>query len=217
MSSFCSWSGGKDSALAVWRFIQENEKPEFALTMFNPEGGFSKSHHIPETVIEAQSAGMGMLPVWGYAGWGDYEEEFRKCLRLMRDRGVTDGVFGDIDIEEHRQWVERVCRAEGMTAHLPLWKVPRMELVKEFLASGFEALVIAVKDGVLGPEYLGRQFSDRLVDEFIRMGVDACGEKGEFHTIVTNCPIFDTALKLDPGRPKLHDGYWFLAVNNGGI
>ena len=119
-------------------------------------------------------------------------------------------MFGDIEIDEHRQWVERVCAAVGLEAHLPLWQAPRAELLDEFLSLGFKATVVATRDKEMGKEYLGRTLDAALVREFEHLGIDPCGERGEYHTFVTGGPIFARPLDLREGRKTLRLGTWFL-------
>lgn len=136
-------------------------------------------------------------------------------MRKLEQTGIKAGVFGDIDLEEHRQWEEKVCAAAGITAHLPLWQTPRKALLDEFLALGFRAMVIATKDDPLGRRYLGRTLDAGLIREFERVGIDLCGEAGEYHTVVTAGPIFAHPLALRAGQGTLHSGYWFLNVQIG--
>jgi uncharacterized protein (TIGR00290 family) len=137
---------------------------------------------------------------------------FIAALRELGEAGVEAGVFGDIDIEEHRQWEEKVCAAAGITAHLPLWQMPRRALLDELLALGFKAMVIATKDDPMGQRYLGQTLDAELIREFERIGIDLCGEAGEYHTVVTDGPTFAHPLVLRAGERALHSGYWFLNV-----
>src|SRR5690606_7019280 len=90
--------------------------------------------------------------------WKTYEEKFIATLRAARSEGITHAVFGDIDLEAHREWEEKVCAAAGVTAHLPLWGEPRRALVDEFLARGFRAVVVCVNESMLDGAFCGREF-----------------------------------------------------------
>ncbi len=208
----CSWSGGKDSCLALYRAIQAGAKPIFLLSMLREDGARSRSHGLVPGVLEAQEASLGISLLTRTASWATYESVFVAALRELRASGVEAGVFGDIDIAEHRLWEEQVCAAAGLEAHLPLWQADRLALVDEFLSLGFEALIVVANAEKLGQAYLGRALGRDLVREFARMGVDPSGEEGEYHTVVTNGPIFSEPVQLETGRQVLHSGYWFLDV-----
>lgn len=206
---FCSWSGGKDSAMALYYYMKERDKPVYLLTMCEEGGLFTRSHHLPREVICAQAQSLDTLPVWGCASWETYEREFLGLGRQMKELGVNAGVFGDIDIREHREWVETVCSILGITPYLPLWQKPRKELLKEFLDAGFEAVVVGVSAKVLDPSFLGRKMTHDLLGEFEAAGIDIAGENGEYHTVVTNGPIFSAEINLPEPNPHYHCGYWF--------
>jgi uncharacterized protein (TIGR00290 family) len=211
----CSWSGGKDSCLALYRAISAGARPAALLTILDESGERSRSHGLPVDVLRAQATALGIPLITRAASWDEYEPTFIAALREMEETGIAAGVFGDIDLEEHRQWEEKVCTAAGITAHLPLWQTPRKALLDEFLALGFRAMVIATKDDPLGRRYLGRTLGAALIHEFDRIGIDLCGEAGEYHTVVTAGPIFAYPLALRMEEHALHSGYWFLNVQVG--
>jgi diphthine-ammonia ligase len=208
----CSWSGGKDSCLALHRAIGAGARPAALLTILDEGGERSRSHGLAVDVLRAQSAALGIPLATRAASWGEYESTFIAALRELGEAGVEAGVFGDVDIEEHRQWEEKVCAAAGIAAHLPLWQTPRRALLDELLALGFKAMVIATKDDPMGDRYLGQTLDAELIREFERAGIDLCGEAGEYHTVVTDGPIFARPLVLRMGECALHSGYWFLDV-----
>jgi uncharacterized protein (TIGR00290 family) len=209
---FCSWSGGKDSCLALYRTVQRGGVPRRLLTMLTGDGMHSRSHGLPPEVIAAQAAALNIPLQTGRAGWDDYEAVFLTRLAELRAEGVGDGVFGDIDLEPHRQWVERVCGRHGIAAHLPLWQEARRDLLAEFIGAGFSATIVAVSDARLPTSFLGRQLDWPTVAALEAAGVDACGEEGEFHTVVTGGPLFSAPLDLKHGQVIGHAGYSFLEV-----
>ena len=205
----CSWSGGKDSCLALYRAKAAGATPTVLLTMLTEAGERSRSHGLRREVIEAQAAAVGVELRTTATSWDDYEQSFVTLLRGVEQDGIGAAVFGDIDIDRHRAWEERVCRAANLTAYLPLWQEDRLALLDEWWRLGFEARIVAVKAGVVSREYLGCQLDAPLAAEFIRLGVDACGENGEFHTVVTDGPVFSRPLRLVPGPQVQRSGYWF--------
>jgi diphthine-ammonia ligase len=134
-------------------------------------------------------------------------------LRGARADGVVAGVFGDIDIDRHRLWEEQVCRAANIHAYVPLWQADRRALLDEWWQAGFEAVIVAVRAGVVDRRYLGRTLDAEIADEFERQGIDACGENGEFHTLVTAGPLFSAPLPIELGDQVERGGCWFQDVS----
>src|SRR6185437_1964672 len=137
----------------------------------------------------AQARSLGLPIVTPRASWHDYEGVFTTALRALRDEGVTDVVFGDIDLDSHRAWEERVCEAAGLRACLPLWHVAREAAVRDVLSLGYRARVVCVNAKWLDESFAGRLFDEGFVRD-LPAGVDACGESGEFHTFVFEGPLF---------------------------
>ena len=104
---FVSWSGGKDACLAMYKACRLGYKPRKLVTMFSKERGISSAYLLPEALIKAQAAALGMESVIGRALYHEYEAVFIEILRELSKEQITYGVFGDIDIEEHRQWEEK--------------------------------------------------------------------------------------------------------------
>ena len=205
----CSWSGGKDSCLALWRAVQGGARVCALATMFTEDGIRSRSHGLAREVIAAQAAAVGVPLLSWSATWDDYERAFIDLLREVRRLGATAAVFGDIDIPRHRQWEETVCEQADLTALLPLWQADRMSLLEELWDAGFECRVVVARDGVVDRKYLGRVLDRELAAEFASRGIDACGENGEFHTLVTAGPLFREPLELELGAQVLRSGCCF--------
>ncbi len=205
----CSWSGGKDSCLAFHR-ASEIGRPSALLTMFSEDGARSRSHGLRPELLRAQAEALGLPLRAGHAGWDGYEAAFRAQLARLKDEGVSAAVFGDIDLEPHRAWEEKVCGAEGLTCCLPLWKEERRALLDQFLFLGYRAILVAVKADRLDPALLGRELDAAVIAEIEASGCDACGEEGEYHTAVVDGPRFRAPIRVRPGARELHSGYWFL-------
>lgn len=209
---FSSWSGGKDSCLALYRAARQGALPRFLFTMLTEDGSTSRSHGLSPSILKAQAEAMGIPLVTGKASWNDYEKVFLAHLADFKQQGVDDGVFGDIDLEPHRQWVERVCASHNLRAHLPLWQESRRALLGEFFEAGFEAVIVVVDDKRLDRSFLGRKLDPQTIDDLEEAGVDACGEEGEFHTVVTGGPLFKQRLDLRHMEIIGNEGYSFLRV-----
>jgi len=194
-----SWSGGKDSCLALARVSRTLAVTDM-LTMFDEPGARSRSHGLAPEVIAAQAARLGLASTIGRASWAAYTGAFEGALGRLAAAGVTHAVFGDIFEDAHREWTERVSARAGMTAVLPLWGESTTALTREFLDTGGQAQFVTVRTPPLDPDLLGASLSHADVDAFLAMGVDPGGERGEYHTVVTDSPLFARPLELRHGR-----------------
>lgn len=199
-----SWSGGKDSALAFHRARRAGGVPLAVINMLDEAGGRSRSHGLRPEILEAQASALGVPLRAGRASWATYESEFTALLKGAASDGATSAVFGDIDLAAHRDWEEKICAAAGLRAALPLWLEPRRALVDELLGLGFRAVIVAVKEDALPARLLGRTLDAELVAEIERLGADACGENGEYHTVLVDGPDFAQPISLIPGPAGIH-------------
>jgi len=209
---FCSWSGGKDSCLALYNAISRRGRPQCLLTMLDETGERSRSHGLPKDLVIRQAERLGLPVVFRSATWDEYENQFIDALREMKGKGLHCGVFGDIDVEAHLQWVRRVCDTAGVTAYHPLWQRNRKELLDEFIALGFEATIVVLKSSQLDERFLGKAINESTVAELEAAGIDPSGELGEYHTVVTNGPIFSSKLSIKQKGQITHNGYKSLEL-----
>jgi uncharacterized protein (TIGR00290 family) len=205
-----SWSGGKDSAFALYRTVQDGGRPAALVTMLTEEGRRSRSHGIHRSILEGQAQRIGAALVVRATSWSGYEDAFVDALREVRGLDITECVFGDINFDENRAWEEQVCRAAGISALLPLWQLEREPYMGDLIGHGFRAKLIAVKDGTIPKDFLGRELDTALVDELRPLAIDIAGEAGEYHTLVTDCPLFESPMHVEDGDAVLRDGVWFL-------
>lgn len=215
MRAFVSWSGGKDAALACRRALDDPRLTVVGLlNMTEEDGVHSRTHGVPTELLRLQGRLLG-LPLWQQpASWENYEQRFKAVVaRLKAEHGVSAGVFGDIDLLPHREWIERVCGECGITPFLPLWGEERESLLREFRATGFSALIVAVRADVLDRTWPGRALDEAAVRELRAMkSIDLCGEAGEFHTVVTAAPYFRGRIAIEPGPVYGRDGHWLLEI-----
>lgn len=187
--AFCSWSGGKDSCLALHHARAAGYDVRFLLSMLEEGGERNRSHAVPVALLERQSQALGCELVTVSASWQSYEQEFIAAAASLRERGAGTAVFGDIDLLPHREWEERVCARAGVMPYLPIWEVDRRAAVEEFLGAGFKARVICVNEKWLDGSFCGREFDRQFLAD-LPAEVDWCGENGEFHTFVYDGPLF---------------------------
>ena len=211
-----SWSGGKDSALAFWRARQSGAIPVGLLNMLAENGERSRSHGLPVAVLRAQAAALGLPMAFGQADWANYESAWVKQTRtLAQDLNASHVVFGDIDLQAHRDWEEQVCVQAGVQAWLPLWQASRMDLLNEMLQLGMRALIVSARADCV--DLLGETLSHAVIRSLIERGADACGENGEYHTCVLDMPGFAEPLNVRLGEKEISpEGYGFLRVDLAG-
>lgn len=206
----CSWSGGKDSCYALMKTIKQGAELSVLVNMMNENGIISRSHGIPLPILQQQADNMNSPLVAIPTSWKDYEMNFTTTLQHIKSEyGVGTMVFGDIDLQAHRDWEEKVCKNADIIASLPLWQEDRKQLVHRMLNGGIETMIVSCNT-VLGEHFLGKILDESLVIELESKGVDVCGENGEFHTLVTNCTLFENKIVLPRYRKVKHEEYWFL-------
>lgn len=207
-----SWSGGKDSCYALMQAIKSGMQPVALLNMLNEKGKISRSHAIPKEVLQRQADLLDLPVITTPASWQDYERLFIQSLKEIKAAYQIDSaVFGDIDLQEHRDWEEKVCKVMGLEAVLPLWRKDRKELVFAMMDGGIEATIVSCNE-VMGEAFLGRKISRELISELEKICVDPCGENGEYHTLVVNCPLFKERLNVGFGKKVKHENYWFIEM-----
>jgi uncharacterized protein (TIGR00290 family) len=210
VSVFISWSGGKDAYLALQRAVRRGAEPAAVVCMLHEDGCVSRGHGLPLALLEEQANALGVPLVTRATSWEEYEANFVSLLHELHDQGVQAGVFGDIDLQAHRDWVENVCHVSGLGSHLPLWREPRRALLAEFLSGGGRATIVAVDHSRLGAEFLGLELDDDVIARLEAAGADACGEEGEYHTMVTQAPLFTHRVALTWDGCEERDGHYVL-------
>lgn len=214
LNAFISWSGGKDAALSYYRAMKDFHVTHL-LNMVAEDGIISRSHGIRTDIMRLQGEAMSLPVVQIRSSWETYETEFKKAMSDLKDKGVEAGIFGDIDLEEHREWVERVSKESGLKAVLPLWgEKKREKIIEELIEAGFEAVVVATRKDLLGPEWLGRRIDHDFVRDISKIkGVDISGENGEYHTFVVSGPIFKKSIGILKSDKITRDQHCFLDIS----
>ncbi|MFA5309122.1 MAG: diphthine--ammonia ligase [Dehalococcoidales bacterium] len=217
--TFASWSGGKDCCLALYRAKAAGRDVRYLVNMVTADGKRSCSHGIAAAVIAKQAEALG-IPIAQRRTTGDnYQSVFIETLKELKREGVTGGVFGDIDFEPHREWIEQVCAEAGVKPHLPLWQEDQAGLMEEFLDAGFTAVVVAVRADLLGKEALGRVVNREFLAYIagLNKGITPCGEAGEFHTLVVDGPIFGKRLEIAESEKVSRGDHHFLEILKTGL
>jgi len=209
-----SWSGGKESSFSLYRSLSNGLQACFLLNMINREARRSMSHGLDPDLIAAQAEAIGIPILQRETTWDTYEQEFKAAVAQVKQKGVSGVVFGDIDIEGHKEWVERVCAELAVIPILPLWGVEPQRLLNDFIDAGFEAIVVGAKAELFSEEWLGRRVDQVFIEELLRLNnVHPCGEQGEYHTFITDGPIFKKRIKIIDSNTVLRERYRFLDIS----
>jgi len=202
--SYFNWSGGKDSALALYHTLKSGAYvPDLLLTSVNTAVDRISMHGVRTSLLEKQSEHIGIplrkLELPEGLNMTEYNDIMRTAVTDLRSQGYGHTTFGDIFLEDLRVYREQQLAPLGITAHFPLWKRDTKELLHEFLDLGFKTVLVCIKS-----ELLDRSFAGREIDrDFIRdlpKNVDPCGENGEFHTFVHDGPIFRQPVDFTRGE-----------------
>lgn len=214
MKAFVSWSGGKDCMLALHRFLQNKENEVFCLlNMCDEHEEHSGSHELPAYIIRRQAEAMNVPVRQQKTPKKQYEQQLKAVIAELKIQGVTAGVFGDIYLEAHRVWIERVCAEAGITPVFPLWGDDTKKLLAEFIDAGFDSLTVAVRENMLPESWLGRKLDNAFLNEISALnGIDACGEMGEYHSFVYDGPLFSHAVEFSTGNRHRANNHIYLEI-----
>ncbi len=210
ITTLCSWSGGKDSCFALMKAVYYGYDPVVLLNMMNENGKVSRSHGLSNYLLDQQAEALGLPIKKVPATWSEYEKKYIDALKeLTLKYELKAAVYGDIDLQPHREWEEKVCKEAGIKAILPIWKQNRKKLVLDMIKSGIKAVIVSCNTK-MGEKYLGQEITANLVNELEKINVDVCGENGEYHTLVLNCPLFSKSIQLPNHNKKTYHDYCFL-------
>jgi uncharacterized protein (TIGR00290 family) len=217
-----SWSGGKDSALAL-REIRSDARFDVRALLTTVTEGYDRisMHGVRRVLLEAQAAALGVplhvVEIPQACTNDDYARRMEAALRVHREQGVRDVVFGDIFLEDVRRYREENLAGVGMQAHFPLWGRETTALAREFVTDGFRAVTVCVDGEQLDRRYLGRMLDAEFFAE-LPPGADPCGENGEFHTFVSDGPEFRCAVGYTLGDEVLREGrFWYRDLLLAGV
>jgi uncharacterized protein (TIGR00290 family) len=215
-----SWSGGKDSALALHYVLQEGKIDVTGLhTVVNAETRRVGMHGVREELIDQQAEELGIPITKIYTETSEshtpYENSMNRFFAQAKCEGIDTVVYGDIFLEDLRQYRETLLRPYDLHSVYPLWKRDTSELLIKFIDLGFKTVLCVVNQvcydhGLLGVE-IDPTFITRLPGD-----VDPCGERGEFHTLVYDGPIFKKALVVSRGN-IVSKTYQFRILNSAGV
>lgn len=213
MRILLSWSTGKDSAWTLHRLRQRGECEVVGLlTTFNAEADRVAMHAVRRELAEQQAKSAG-LPLWSVPlPWPCPNDEYERLMAQTYGKAVAEGIegiaFGDLFLEDVRAYRERQMRDTGLQPIFPVWGLPTRALAEEMVASGMKAKLTCVDTEKLDRSFAGREFDQGLLSA-LPAGVDACGERGEFHSFVYGGPMFKEIIKVKTGQTVARDQFVF--------
>jgi uncharacterized protein (TIGR00290 family) len=214
-----SWSGGKDSALALWTLAEQRLRPTTLLATMTQEYGRVSMHGVRRSLLRRQAAatGLPLVEIEIPAGCTNdlYESRMEAAFASAELSLVEEVAFGDLFLEDIRAYRESRLAAAGRRARFPVWGRDTATLARRFLAAGFRAILVCVDPRALDPSFAGRDYDERLLAE-LPAEVDPCGENGEFHTFVTAGPILDRPVSCRRGEVVERDGFVFCDLLEDG-
>ncbi len=209
-----TWSGGKDSAMALYEIMGEGRyKVKALLTTITEDYGRISIHGVRRELLMEQASAIGIplreVFVSKTGSNEEYELRMAEALRDFRTRGIERVAFGDIFLEDLREYREKNLAKEGLKGLFPLWKRDTKKLAEKFIELGFRAVIVCVDSQKLGKEFAGREFDEDCL-RGIPDSVDPCGENGEFHTFVYDGPIFKKKIEFKKGKTRMRNNRFYF-------
>ena len=207
-----AWSGGKDSALALYEVLNSGYEVLALLTTVAKTHDRISIHGVRRVLLEQQAKALRIpleeLFILKGASNAEYETVLLNALKRHRDNGVFSVVFGDIFLEDVRKYREQLLTKAGMNGIFPLWKKETKELARTFINLGFKSIITSVDSHVLGKKFAGREYDEKFLSD-LPVNVDPCGENGEFHSFVYDGPLFRERISFKKGELALKDNRFY--------
>jgi len=210
MSYILSWSGGKESCFAGYQAMHQGYRVSYLMNFISKESQRVSFHGTETRLIQLQSRAIGIPLLQKETTWDGYEQDFKEAVRSLMPSGVKGIVFGNLYLQEHKDWGERVCGDLGIKAVEPLWKKDPEEVLSSFIDAGFEAVIVSAKSQLIDRDWIGHVVDRDFMTYLKKRNIDVCGENGEYHTLVINGPIFKRRIRLIKNKTIARDNYWFL-------
>jgi diphthine-ammonia ligase len=209
-----SWSGGKDSAFALYKAQQEGHIVQNLLVMMQDKTK-SNFHMIPAQLLNAQSQALNISITKTLTTPETYQQNFIQALQTAKKNGAEGIITGDIfDVALHETgWLDKITTEIGLKPVRPLWHRDTTKVLDEFINEGFKANVVRIKKDLLTMDYLGRELNRQFFNDLKKLGnIDLCGERGEYHTFVTDGPIFSKKIEIQQTQTSTVNGWGKLEI-----
>ncbi len=224
--AYFNWSGGKDSALALYKAMQAGDYEIITLfTVMRAADRRVSMHEVPLELIQKQADSLGLPLTVCYidpcASSEEYAAAMRRQTQVFLNQGITTALFGDIHLAPLRVRREQNCAAAGLKAAFPLWGRQPQALLREFIELGFRAVITCADGAVLDKRYVGRLLDEDFIRE-LPPGADICGENGEYHAFAFDGPVFRRPVDFRTGEVFFQDfpyegetpsrRFWYMAL-----
>lgn len=214
-----SWSGGKDSAFALYKILLAGEFEVVNLhTVIDEQTKRVGLHGVQESLIEQQAECLGLPLLKIYLPASDNHDAYERIMRTFyadcAQQNIQGVVFGDIFLEDLKVYREKMLKDSNLIPEFPLWKMNTKHLLNDFLNKGFKTIVCSANAALFDIEQMGTTIDDSFSSS-LKAGVDCCGENGEFHTLVYDGPIFNKPLRFEIGE-VIKKSYVYQIKNEGG-
>jgi uncharacterized protein (TIGR00290 family) len=202
--AYFNWSGGKDSAFALWKILNEKKfRIDYLLTSMNNFYNRISMHGVRRELLEAQAASLNIplttIELPEQPSMQEYESAMTEKINWLKEGGITHGIFGDIFLQDLRNYREEKLGSAGIECIFPIWGKDTGELMKNFIEAGFKAIIVCVNTRFLDKNFCGTFINESFCQD-LPSGVDICGENGEFHTFVYDGPIFNHPICFKKGE-----------------
>lgn len=221
-----NWSGGKDSAMALYTVLQDNHFIiDYLLTNITKPFQRVSMHGIRESLLDKQAESIKIplhkVYLSEQSSMEEYEQEMKSTLTSLNQKGITQSIFGDIFLEDLREYRDTQLAKTSITGVYPLWKKNTAEIASDFIQTGFQSIVVCVDERFLNKSFVGRLYNASFLND-LPEGVDPCGENGEFHTFVFDGPMFKKPIPFRTGginyrkyeNSTFQTGFWYLDLLN---
>ncbi len=193
------FSGGKDSMLALDRAIRNDLSVKYLVNIYDTGTERVRFHGFKKELLKKQTDALGLELVQAGSTGENFEQVFMDGLKTLKRKGVNGVIFGDIHLQDVKSWFEERTTGMGFEHVEPLWLVPPLELVSEVVARGYKITLTSLDLEKTNPEWLGKQITPKLIKEFVAKGIDPCGENGEYHSFVSDGPLFKQQIEFKLG------------------
>lgn len=211
-----TWSGGKDSCLAMHKMIQSGHQIVCLVNTISEDYHRVRFHGVHFKYIQLQATSIGIPLLQAATRADNYTDDFIEVVRSAKKYEADGIVFGDIHLLNCYGWASMIARECGLDFYEPIWKHDEKKLLNDLILDGFESVVVSTQADKLDKSWVGRDVNEEFANDIFRNNlIDPCGENGEYHTFVTNGPIFNRSIKIVKSRKVLRDNYWFLDIQSG--
>ena len=216
MSWILATAGGKDATLALHRARAEGLQVRWGLNVFEGDTELVRFHGTPRSLLEVHLRALGLEPLLGRTHPRGFEEVFLELLARGREAGARGILFGNLHLTDIRDWYRQRVESAGIEHREPLWGTRPARVVREVVDLGYRTTITSVHLELGDPEWLGRELSPDLLDDFVSRGIDPAGERGEYHTFVSAGPGFSRSVPFRVTGRDEREGHRFLRLEGVG-